>query len=117
MGLFGKERSPEELCEEARKEQARRAVRAALKLYLKAADMGHAEAQYECGEIYSIGHKVPKDLTKALMWYEKAAEQGLARALRRCAEMYDKGHGTTRDPEKAKLYFQKAEEAESAGAE
>ncbi len=40
--------------------------------YEKAAEQGLAEAQFECGWMYSEGEGAPEDLEKARMWYEKS---------------------------------------------
>lgn len=63
----------------------------------KAARLGDAAAQYECGDACNYGDGVEKNEEKARMWYEKAAEQGHADAQLRCGEMYDKGEGTAVD--------------------
>jgi|GEM_PF-5221040 len=42
----------------------------------KAAEQGHAEAQYNLGISYYQGEGVDKDIKKAVYWYAKAAEQG-----------------------------------------
>lgn len=57
----------------------------ALKYYLRAAEMGHADAQYKCGEIYYNGSGVTNDYEKALMWYKKAAAQGHHAAMNKLA--------------------------------
>ena len=43
---------------------------------LKAAEQGHAEAQYTLGCLYNAGIGVPSDESKAKKWYKKAAAQG-----------------------------------------
>ena len=52
--------------------------------YTKAAEQGHAEAQYELGLLYGTGggtdHRIPIDMAKRTYWYKKAAEQGHAEA-------------------------------------
>ena len=47
--------------------------------YEKAAEQGLAEAQFECGWMYSEGEGAPEDLEKARMWYEKVMEQNYVR--------------------------------------
>lgn len=42
----------------------------------KAADAGHADAQFLMGDLYYYGNGVTKDLEAARRWYEKAASQG-----------------------------------------
>ena len=48
----------------------------AVKWYRKAAEQGHAEAQYALGYSYQYGHGVAQDDEEAATWYRKAAEQG-----------------------------------------
>ena len=48
----------------------------AVKWYRKAAEQGHAEAQYLLGVMYNNGNGVIKDFQEARKWYQKAAEQG-----------------------------------------
>ena len=52
----------------------------AIEWYQKAAEQGHADAQYNLGWIYEKGRGVSADNYKALEWYEKAAVQGVAMA-------------------------------------
>ena len=42
----------------------------------KAAEQGHAKAQYAMGNCYDWGYGTTRDYTKAAYWYQKAAEQG-----------------------------------------
>ena len=42
----------------------------------KAAEQGHAKAQYKCGQMYEAGEGTRKDWDKARMWYQKAKDQG-----------------------------------------
>jgi len=51
-------------------------VEKAKEWHTKAAEQGHAEAQFSLGYCYENGQSVPKDLKKAVEWYTKAAEQG-----------------------------------------
>ncbi|NEN75734.1 hypothetical protein F9B74_05255 [Pelistega sp. NLN82] len=48
--------------------------------WLKAADAGDSEAQYEVGCIYEEGKGVLSNIDEALSWYEKAATQGNIKA-------------------------------------
>jgi TPR repeat protein len=52
----------------------------AVKWYHKAAEQGHAMAQFNLGECFKYGQGVAKDLVEAVKWYRKAAEQGYANA-------------------------------------
>lgn len=44
--------------------------------YRKAAEQGHANAQYMLGLMYDNGYGVMPDYEEARKWYRKAAEQG-----------------------------------------
>ena len=44
--------------------------------YGRAAEQGHAEAQFSLGVKYYGGVGVPQDYSGALEWYRRAAEQG-----------------------------------------
>ena len=42
--------------------------------FLKAAEQGHASAQYNLGAMYAHGDGILKDLSKAKYWIKKAYE-------------------------------------------
>ena len=44
--------------------------------YRKAAEQGHAKAQYNLGGMFENGWGVTEDSGEALAWYRKAAAQG-----------------------------------------
>lgn len=48
----------------------------AYKYVVKAADLGHPQAEYNLGYYYYTGTVVEKDKEKAKYWFEKAAAQG-----------------------------------------
>ena len=48
--------------------------------FSKAAEQGHAEAQYNLGVMYVNGDHVVQDDVEAVKWFNKAAEQGYAEA-------------------------------------
>lgn len=86
----------------------------ALSLYEKAAQLGSAEAEYKCGEMYDDGKGTAVDYAKALYWYEKAAKQNHLLAQLECRKMYEKGKGTAVDEAKALYWLEKAAEQGSA---
>ena len=51
-----------------------------MKWYTKAAEQGHASAQYNLGVMYDTGKGALQDYKEAVKWYTKAAEQGHANA-------------------------------------
>ena len=46
----------------------------------RAADQGHAQAQYTLGLMYLKGSGVAKDEQEAVVWIRRAADQGLVQA-------------------------------------
>lgn len=54
----------------------------------RAAQKGHAMAQYELGCLYLKGDGVPKDDLMALLWLGRAREQGIYRAHCQLAKIY-----------------------------
>ena len=83
------------------------------KLYLQAAEMGLAEAQYNVAYSYYHGEGVTQDYTKAVFWYEKAAEQDHADSLNGLGICYKNGKGVSKDKEKALELFRRAMECGS----
>ena len=70
---------------------------AAVAWYHKAADQGHAVAQFRLGILYRKG--VPVHEEAAAAWYRKAADQGLAGAQCELGRMYEDGKGVPPDEE------------------
>ncbi|CAK0744461.1 conserved hypothetical protein [Gammaproteobacteria bacterium] len=48
----------------------------AVSWYLKAAEQGDADAQFNLGIMYAEGRGVAQDIREAALWLRKAAEQG-----------------------------------------
>jgi TPR repeat protein len=48
--------------------------------FRKAAEQGHASAQYNLGMMYLKGQGVTHNYQEAAKWFQKAAEQGHAKA-------------------------------------
>ena len=72
-------------------------VAEAVKWYRKAAEQGHAKAQFNLGLTYYYGEGVPKDVAEAVKWYRKAAELGNADAQRILGSLYYVGDGVPKD--------------------
>lgn len=81
----------------------------------KAADAGHARAQYNLGVQYYQGQGVSQDFDEAAKWYAKSAAQGYAEAEYNLGVVYDKGRGVPKDPAKALVWYRKAA-AQAVGA-
>lgn len=88
-----------------------RNIEAALEWLVKAAEQGHAEAQFRLGTIYSFGEGVEQNAPLALQWYRKSAEQGFEGALLNLANMYYYGEGTPVDYAEAMKWALKAAES------
>ena len=65
--------------------------------FMRAADQGHAGAQYYVGTMYHVGQGVPKDLVRALEWLQKSADNGNANAFIELGVMYYKGDGVDKN--------------------
>lgn len=76
--------------------------------YVKAAEQGHAEAQYSLGVCYYSGQGVAKDYKQAVYWYGKAAEQGHMLAQNNLGVRYDSGQGVEKDYTQAVFWYRKA---------
>lgn len=90
------------------------------KLFRKAADQGHAQAQFKLGVMYSSGEEgvlQEEDDTEAVKWYRKAAEQGFAVAQLYLGFMYEQGLGVPRDDSEAAEWYRKAAEQGDADAQ
>lgn len=64
-----------------------------LKLCIRQAELGHAEAQYQLGNYWHDGTLAGQDFNKALHWYEQASLQGHAGAQYRLGLMFAHGEG------------------------
>ena len=65
----------------------------AFKLFLRAAEAGHSDAQYHLCWCYISGQGVPEDYVEGTKWHRKAAEQGHAKGQAFLAYRYQWGYG------------------------
>jgi hypothetical protein len=80
----------------------------AAKLYLLAAEQGHAIAQFSLGCCYDGGKGVSQNYEEAARWYRKAAEQGDADAQYNLGELFFFGRGVPQNNQKAREWWTKA---------
>jgi TPR repeat protein len=87
--------------------------------FRKAADQGHANAQYIISITYHYGQGgLAKDDVQAVMWLRKAADQGHSRAQYKLAWMYAYGEGgLAKDDIQAVAWFRKAADQGDADAQ
>jgi TPR repeat protein len=78
--------------------------------FLRAAELGDADAQKALALDYFIGEGVSKDDAQAAFWYRKAAEQGDADAQFELGERYDWGSGVPKDYAQSASWYRKAAE-------
>jgi TPR repeat protein len=84
--------------------------------YLKAAEQGDAQAQYQLGLMYS-GQGAEQNHAEAVIWFRKAAEQGLAASQYRLGRAYVRGLGVEQNYEEALKWLRIAAEKGDADAQ
>ena len=88
----------------------------ALQWFRKAADQGHAKAQFSLGLMHDRGEVVAQDHAQAVRLYRLAAAQGHMKAQYTLAERYDRGRGVAQNDIKAHFWFNLAAAAGDANA-
>lgn len=76
--------------------------------FYRAAEQGHADAQFNLGLLYANGEGVEQDMHQAVELFKKAAEQGHVDAENNLGALYYMGDGVDRDEDKAIEWFEKA---------
>ena len=89
----------------------------AVEWYLKAAENGHAGAQFALGLMYAKGQGVSPDDKEAVRWYRKAAGRDHAGAQCNIGWMYENGRGVAQNDKLAVAWYRKAAGREYAGAQ
>lgn len=85
--------------------------------FRRAAEMGHAAAQFNLGVYHAEGLGIAQDLEQPVIWYRKAAEQGHANAQFNLGIRYDNGIGVPKDARIAACWYRKAAEQGQASAQ
>lgn len=91
--------------------------REACRWYARAAEGGHAEAQFTLAQAYAIGRGVKLDADAALLWLGRSADAGHAPAMLALAELHDEGRGVKQDRARATRLIRKAADAGDAEAQ
>ena len=81
---------------------------AAGRIWLKLAEAGEPQAQFDLALLYELGQGVPLDRNQAFRWYRRAAEAGVVAAQFNVAVMLDSGQGTGRDVAAAATWYARA---------
>jgi len=90
---------------------------AATEWFRKAADQGHAGAQYALGQMSEKGLGRPPDLAEATLWYTRSARQGYSQAQLSLGKMYRRGQGVKTDNVEAYKWLKLAQLQGVPGAE
>lgn len=80
----------------------------ALTDFLQAAELGHTESQFLCGQMYRRGMGVEANDKAALCWYKRAAGQGHLESQMACGSIYEEGRGTEIDLKRALSWYERA---------
>jgi TPR repeat protein len=89
----------------------------ALHYCLKAAVLGHKDAECQIAIMYTFGLGVEKDSQQALFWYKKAAEHGQADAQNNLGALYQAGEEVDKDIKTAIYWLQLAAEQDHSQAQ
>ena len=76
--------------------------------FLRSANVGHSDSQFNVALMYENGIGVDKDLQQALAWYRKAAFNGNSAAQYNLAVFYENGRGTGVDFTEANEWYRSA---------
>lgn len=105
----------EKLYEDGNKYYENNEYEKAKKMFLKAASIGNAEAEYWLGVMYYNGKGVKEDTEKANEWFQKAIRSYLKKAKQEDTNaqyslgyMYENEQGVAKNIEKAIEWYQKA---------
>ena len=71
----------------------------------KAAESGHADAQYDYGLCCFNGNGITEDKDEAVVWFRKAAFQGLPVAQYTMGNCYEYGYGVEQSSESAVEWY------------
>lgn len=76
--------------------------------FRRLADLGHFQAQYKLGVMYSKGEATGQDLTTAARWWMKAGKSGFIDAQYNLGATFNAGAGVPKNPARAVQWFEQA---------
>lgn len=85
--------------------------------FLKSAQLGFKQAQYNVGIMYMHGEGVEENFTEGLKWIKRAARQNEPMAMNLLGMVYRDGVGVETDLEQALSLFSKASDLDFPGAQ
>ena len=77
----------------------------AFALYLRAAQVGLPEAEFNVAVMYDSGRGVGQDVAQAALWYARAATHGNHRAAYNLGQLYETGQGVPLNADLARSWF------------
>ena len=83
----------------------------AVRLYRKAAEMGHKSAKVNLGYAYENGRGVERDYYEAVRLYKEASELGETQGMTNLGFMYEQGNGIEKSLNQAVYWYRRAAEA------
>lgn len=86
----------------------KRDVKTAEALYLRAANLGYVQGQFDLANLYYNGNGIKQDYKSAGHWYTAAALAGHLRSQYYLAQMYENGEGVQEDRLNALKWYVKA---------
>lgn len=78
--------------------------------FIRAAEQGHARAQFCLAELYATAQGVKQNYSEAAKWYRRAADQGDDDAQCALGNLYEFGMGVDRNFTEAAAWFRKSAE-------
>ena len=109
--------SAEEMYQQGEKYYEEEEYAEAVKWYRRAAEQGHAEAQWNLGLAYADGKGILKDDAEAVKWIHRAAEQEDIYAQTDLGWMYQNGDCVPQDYAEAAKWYRRAAEQGHASAQ
>lgn len=97
--------SPRQLFEEAVRLDLRAETARAFETYLKAAEQGEPEAQFNVAVMLDSGRGTRSNIKQAAVWYARAAAHGNRRAAYNLALLYSNGEGVPKNEGIAQAWF------------
>lgn len=82
----------------------------AVRLYRKAAEMGHKSAKVNLGYAYENGHGVKRNYFEAVRLYREASELGETQGMTNLGYMYEQGQGIEKNISQAFYWYKQAAE-------
>ncbi len=87
------DKTAEDLYEQAVRQHGKAPIEDVFALYARAAEAGHAAAQYNVAMMYANGESVNVDYQQSVYWFRRSSDQNFAPAKFRLGELYLFGMG------------------------